>query len=190
MKGMELLLSISIGIGLSSACGFRVFIPLLVMSIASLSGHLALSSGFAWIGTTPALIAFATAAALEITGYYIPWVDNLLDTVATPASIIAGTIVMASGITDISPFLKWSLAIIAGGGMAALFQGTTALLRGKSSIITGGSGNFAVATAELGFSSVLSILSIAIPFFAGILCVVIAIFLVGRIFSSRKAEAR
>src|SRR6266699_2109248 len=110
---METLLSICVGIGLSAACGFRVFVPLLVMSIAALSGHLALAHGFEWIGSYPALVAFAVATCLEITGYYIPWVDHLLDTVATPAAIIAGTLVSASLVADVSPFLRWALAIIA-----------------------------------------------------------------------------
>src|SRR5215475_13958065 len=112
---METLLSICIGIGLSAACGFRVFVPLLAMSIAALSGHLTLAQGFAWIGSYPTLIAFSVATCLEIAGYYIPWVDHLLDTIATPAAIIAGTIVTASMVTDVSPFLKWTLAVIAGG---------------------------------------------------------------------------
>src|SRR6266568_2193185 len=127
---METLLSICVGIGLSAACGFRVFVPLLVMSIAALSGHLTLAHGFEWIGSYPALVAFAVATCLEIAGYYIPWVDHLLDTVATPVAIIAGTLVSASMVTDLSPFLKWTLAIIAGGGAAGMVQATTVLTRG------------------------------------------------------------
>src|SRR5215475_3116859 len=108
---METLSSICLGIGLSAACGFRVFVPLLVMSIASLSGHLTLAPGFQWIGTYPALITFSVATAVEIAGYYVPWVDHLLDTISTPAAIIAGTIVTASLVTGLSPFMKWTLAI-------------------------------------------------------------------------------
>src|SRR6266446_2543792 len=104
---METLLSIFVGIGLSAACGFRVFVPLLVMSIAAASGHLTLAQGFQWIGSYPALVAFSVATLLEIAGYYIPWVDHFLDAVATPAAIIAGTIVTASMVSGMSPFLKW-----------------------------------------------------------------------------------
>src|SRR6516165_5957955 len=107
---MEQLLSVCVGIGLSAACGFRVFVPLLVMSIASLSGHLTLAHGFAWIGTYPALISFSVATGLEIAGYYIPWLDHLLDTLATPAAIVAGTIVSASMVTNMDPMMKWTLA--------------------------------------------------------------------------------
>ena len=126
---METLLGIAVGIGLSAACGFRVFVPLLVMNLASLSGQLHLSSGFAWIGSYYATVAFGTATIVEVLGYYIPWFDHVLDIVATPAAIIAGTITTASLVTDMSPFLKWTLALIAGGGIAGLVQGTTVALR-------------------------------------------------------------
>src|SRR5438132_1158159 len=130
---METLLSVCLGIGLSAACGFRVFVPLLAMSIASLSGHLTLAHGFDWIRSFPALVTFCVATCLEIAGYYIPWVDNLLDTIATPVAIIAGTLVTASVVNDVSPLLRWTLAIIAGGGAAGLAQGTTVVARGASS---------------------------------------------------------
>ena len=103
---METLMSVCLGIGLSAACGFRIFVPMLAISIASLSGHLHLAHGFEWIGTYPALMAFSVATCLEIAGYYVPWIDHLLDTVATPAAIVAGTVATASVATDMSPFLK------------------------------------------------------------------------------------
>ncbi len=160
---METITGVLIGIGLSAACGFRVFVPLLVMSIASLSSHLTLASGFAWIGSYPALIAFSVAMCLEIAGYYIPWVDHLLDTIASPAAVVAGTIITASMVTNTSPFLKWTLAIIAGGGVAGLVQGTTVLARGLSTAGTGGLGNPLFATIELGGSLVMSIMAVLAP---------------------------
>ncbi len=160
---METLLSLCVGIGLSAACGFRVFVPLLAMSIAAHSGHLSLAPAFHWIASDAALISFAAATLLEIAGYYIPWVDNFLDTVATPAAIVAGTIITASMVTDVSPFLKWALAIIAGGGAAGVIQASTVLIRGASSAGTGGLAHPVIATAELGGSIITSILSILAP---------------------------
>src|SRR5687768_15254162 len=119
---MDLLLSACLGIGLAAACGFRIFVPLLVMSIAANSGHLGLAGGFEWIGTRPALIAFAVATLLEVLAYYVPWLDHLLDTAAVPIAIVAGVVVTASVVTDVSPLLRWSLAVIAGGGAAATTQ--------------------------------------------------------------------
>ena len=163
---LETFLSFLIGIGLSASCGFRVFVPMLVMSIAAISGHLTLASGFQWIGTYPALAAFAVATAAEIGGYYIPYVDHLLDVIAGPASAVAGTLVMASMVTGTSPFLRWSLAIIAGGGVAAAIQTMTALVRAGSTITTGGLANPVVATLETGGSTLFSILAIITPLIA------------------------
>jgi hypothetical protein len=178
---METLLSLCVGLGLSAACGFRVFIPPLILSLASLSGHLSLSPEFAWIGTWPALAAFSFATALEVTGYYVPWVDNLLDTIATPAAVVAGTIVTASLVTDMSPFLKWTLAVVAGGGAAGLIQGATVTTRAASSAGTGGLANPLLATVELGGSVVTSVLSLLAPLIVVGLLVVAAVLLVRKL---------
>jgi len=178
---METLLGIAVGIGLSAACGLRVFVPLLVMSLASLSGHLHLGSNFAWIGSYYAMAAFGTATIVEVLGYYIPWLDHVLDIVATPAAIIAGTIATASSVTDMSPFLKWTLALIAGGGIAGLVQGTTVALRAKSSVLTAGIGNPLVSTLELVGSIIIALLAILVP----ILCLALIASLC--IFVMRKA---
>jgi Domain of unknown function (DUF4126) len=168
---VDTVLSLLIGLGLAAACGFRVFVPLLIMSLASRAGvgHLTLGGNFAWIGSTPALIAFSAATLLEIAGYYIPWVDNLLDTVATPTAVVAGVLVTASSMTDVSPFLKWTLAVVAGGGTTAVFQGFTAMARHVSSFTTGGLGNPVLATAEAGGSALLSVLAITLPVLAFLL---------------------
>ena len=178
---METLLGICIGIGLSAASGLRVFVPLLVMSIASAAGHLTLGPGFAWIGSYPALIAFAVATVIEVGGYYIPWVDHLLDTIATPAAIVAGTVITASMVTDMSPFLKWSLAIIAGGGTAGVVQGATVLARGASTATTGGLGNPLVSTTELAGSIIASVLSLIAPVLVIAFIVVFAIVICWRL---------
>ena len=175
---MENLLNVCLGIGLSAACGFRVFIPLLVMSIASLGGHLPLAPGFQWIGTYPAFMVFATASILEIAAYYIPWVDNLMDSISGPAAVVAGILVAASSIIHMEPLLKWALALIAGGGTAAIFHGSTALLRGASTALTGGISNHAVATAELGIASGLSILAIALPLLSMIVIFALLFFII------------
>ncbi|HSQ75495.1 MAG TPA: DUF4126 domain-containing protein [Bacteroidota bacterium] len=179
---METAVSIALGIGLAAAAGFRVFIPLLALSIAGLTNTLELSQGFAWIGTIPALIAFGTATVVEVAAYYIPWVDNILDSIATPAAVVAGTIASASVITDISPLLKWVLALIGGGGIAGLIQGATVLARAKSSVVTAGLGNPVVATAELGGSIFTTVLSFLAPF----LTIILVLLVCGLIFASAR----
>jgi len=183
---MEFLLSASIGLGLAAACGFRVFVPLLAMSIAANGGHLQLAKGFAWIGSDIALAAFAFATVCEIAGYYIPWVDNFLDSVATPAAIVAGSVITASMVTDVSPFLKWSLAIIGGGGAAGIIQASTVLTRGASSISTAGLANPILATMELGGAVVTSIMAILLPFFALFLVGFVIFFLTRKVFRRKN----
>lgn len=179
---METLLSIFVGVGLSAACGFRIFVPLLVMSIASLTGNLTLAPDFEWIGTYPALAAFAIATLFEIAAYYVPWIDNLLDTVAIPAATVAGTIVMASAVSEMSPFLKWALAVIVGGGVAGTIQGFTSITRIASTATTGGVGNPVVSTVEAGGSIAMSILAIAVPVLAALAVLVIIFFAVRKIY--------
>jgi hypothetical protein len=169
---METLLSICLGIGLSAACGFRVFVPLLALSVAAHAGHVHLSSGFQWIASDAALIAFGAATVAEIAAYYIPWVDHALDVIAAPVAVVAGVLVTASLVTDMSPLLKWTLAVIAGGGAAGLVQGGTMLVRGASSATTAGFGNPIVATIELAGAAAISILSLLAPFLvAGLLLI-------------------
>ena len=174
---METLFGLIIGIGLSAACGFRVFVPLLGLSLASMTGHLTLGQGFEWIGSWPAFVAFATATVFEIGAYYVPWLDHLMDTLTTPAAIVAGTIMTASLVGNLSPFLKWTLAIIAGGGVAGMVQAGTVLLRGASSATTGGFGNFLVSTGEATGSILTTILALILPvaglFLVALLCVLI-----------------
>ncbi len=169
----ETVLSVLVGVALAAACGFRVFVPMLVMSIASYTGHLSLSSGFEWTGSLPALIAFGVATAFEIAGYYVPWVDHILDVIAAPAAVVAGIIAMASSVVGMSPFLQWTLAIIAGGGVAGLIQTFTGVTRLTSTATTGGIGNPVVSTAEAGGSVTLSILAIVLPLVAAAIVLVI-----------------
>ena len=170
---MDLFLSLCVGIGLSAACGFRIFVPLLVMSIAAKAGRLDFVPAFDWMGSDVALITFAVATCLEIAAYYIPWVDNVLDTIATPAAIVAGTIATASMVGGMDPFLKWTLAVIAGGGAAGLVQGASVVTRGASTATTGGIGNPIFATIEFGGSILMSVLAVIAPIVAIVFLIVI-----------------
>ena len=159
----DLALSIVLGIALAAATGFRVFLPMLIVSSAAYAGHLQLDSSFAWLGTPSALTMLSVAALAEVLAYYVPVIDNLLDTLATPAALIAGTIVSAAVITDVPPMVKWTAAVIAGGGTAGLTQGLTAILRAHSTVLTGGLGNSVIATAELGGAVLISFLALVAP---------------------------
>ena len=162
----ESLLGIGVGLALAAAAGFRVFVPLVVLSLTARGGWVELSSSFAWLGTTSASFALGTAMILEIAAYYVPFFDNLLDTLAAPVAVLAGMVASASLLTDLPPWLQYSIAIIGAGGTAGVVHASTSLLRLKSSAVTAGFGNPILATLELGGSIVIALLAVIAPLLA------------------------
>ena len=160
---LESLLSIALGIGLAAAAGFRIFVPLLAAGVAARTGFLPLTDGFQWLASTPALLTLGTAAVVEVLAYYIPGVDHVLDVLAGPAAIGAGVVASASDMADIPQAVMWPVAIIAGGGVAGLTKGSTALLRAKSGVMTAGLANPIVATVETVGATGIAILAIVVP---------------------------
>ena len=171
----ELLYALGAGLGLAAACGLRVFAPLLVLGLAARFTPLPLSSGFAWAESTPALIALGAATLLEISAYYVPWLDHALDSVATPAALLAGAVAVAAVMGDLPPWLRWIVAIVGGGGLAGLTQMASVLLRIKSTATTGGLGNPVVATAEWVGSFALAVIAVALPLLALAVAVVLVV---------------
>ena len=145
---METLIGVLIGIGLSAASGLRVFIPLLGLSIAGYYNVVPLGENFAWLASWQAMLAFGVASILEVGAYYIPWLDHALDVVLAPAAAIAGTLMTASTLGDTSPLLKWSFALIAGGGVSSMVHFGSSALRAAVSLPTGGLGNPVVSSGE------------------------------------------
>jgi len=166
MSNFDLPVSIVLGVSLAAATGFRIFLPMLIVSLAAYSGHLPLDNNFAWLATPSALATLSVAAVAEILAYYVPAVDNLLDALAAPAALVAGVVVSAAVMTDVPPLVKWTAAVIAGGGVAGLTQGVTTILRAKSTILTGGVGNAVISTAELGGALLVTLLALAAPLVA------------------------
>ena len=165
----ETILSIFLGIGLSASAGFRVFLPLFALSLASYFDVWELNASWSWIASTTAIITLGIATLVEIAAYYIPFVDNLLDTVAVPLATLAGTAMMVSTVADLSPTITWVLAIIAGGGTAAAVKSSASATRLGSTVSTAGFGNPVVSTIETGSSIFMSIISIFLPILAIIL---------------------
>jgi len=185
---METFLSVLIGVGLAAAAGFRVFVPLLGVGLAARFDLLPLAESFEWMGSTAALVTFGAATLLEVGAYYVPWIDNLLDTVATPAAIVAGVVLTAAVITDLDPMLRWTLALVAGGGTASIFQSVTAGTRGISTATTGGLANPIVSTGEAILSGVLSVLAVLVPV-AAVLLVAVLLAVVLRRMAGRRERA-
>lgn len=174
---VEIVAAVAGGLALAAAAGLRVFVPVLAVSIAGYTGHLALTPGTAWLATLPALVALAVAVVLEVAAYFVPVLDHALDALAAPLAVAGGILVSASVFVDLPPMLRWALAIVAGGGSAGLVHGATALVRLKSTTLTGGLLNPAVAGVELGGAVSLALLALLLPLVALLLAVVLVILL-------------
>lgn len=185
---MDIVFGIIIGVCLAAAVGFRIFVPLLILSLGSMAEYVTLSESYLWIGTVPAMIAFGVATILEIVGYYVPWMDNMLDTISTPLAPIAGVVAAGSVIVDVDPLVSWTVAIILGGGTSLSVELLTVKARALSSFFTGGFGNSIVASGELFFSTFISILAIVVPILA-FLFILFLIFMIKRL-TKRESEAQ
>lgn len=179
---MDALLGILVGVSLAAACGFRVFVPMLVASVAVRAEYVSVIESFDWLGSDIAVTTLSVAAIAEVIAYFVPWLDNALDSLATPAAVVAGTLLSGSMMVELDPALRWSLALIAGGGAAGIIQGSSVVTRAASTMTTAGVGNPVVSAGEITSSSVLAVLAIAAP--------VVAILLVVAVIGVILAKAR
>jgi hypothetical protein len=185
----DTILSIFLGVGLAASVGFRVFLPLFALSLASYFGIWELNDNWQWIGSLVAVLTLGVATLLEIFAYFIPWFDNLLDSIAVPLAAIAGTAVMVSTVADLDPVITWSLAIIAGGGTATAIKGAGATGRLASTATTGGLANPVLATVETGTAVVVTAASIFAPILAAVLVIIILI-IIFRIYRSLRPKSK
>ena len=187
---MSTLLAVALGLGLATAAGLRVFVPIFGAGLAAHLGYIPLNAGFTWLSDTPALVAFGTATVLEVVAYYVPWLDHALDAITTPAAVVAGVVASAAVVTDLPPALRWGVAIIGGGGAAGLMQALSVATRLKSTLATGGLGNPVVSTAETIGSAGIVVLAVFLPLVCLLLLVAIGVAFyrwVGRLTWRRRA---
>ncbi|WP_313028508.1 DUF4126 domain-containing protein [Soonwooa sp.] len=175
-------ISIFVGIGLAAATGFRVFLPMFAVSLASYYHWIPANESFQWLASLPALITTGVATVVEILAYYIPYIDNILDSISIPLATIAGSVLFASQYMGLDGVSEWALALIAGGGTAATIASGFAGTRVASTATTGGIGNHVVATTETAGASVMSIFALALPVLAFIFAIglVVLVFIFGR----------
>ena len=191
MNWFHLILAVSMGISLSAACGFRVFVPLLAVSLAVRYAGLGVNDSFSWVGSDAALICLSVATVVEMLAYYIPLVDHALDAVNTPLALIAGAVITCGLLPDMPDFAQWSIGIIGGAGTAGAIQTGTASLRGVSTATTATIGNPILATLENILSILGAILAIVVPVIAiiGLLIIGYILYRIIRRLRSRKPQA-
>jgi len=186
----EILTAVALGIGLSASTGFRVFVPMLVASVAAHFGILPLSDSFHWMGSWAAIISFGTATVMEIAAYYIPFVDNLLDTITTPLAIGAGTLLMTSVLPVDNELVRWITGFVVGGGAAATIQSGSVVSRLTSSKLTAGAGNPIVSTGENIAALGGSVLSLFIPVIIAALFIIAAFAIFRMLYLWRRRKKR
>ena len=133
------------------------------------------------------IFLLGVATLSEFFGYYVPWIDNLLDTIASPGSVAAGflmTVMILEGNTD--PILQWRLAIIAGGGVAGVIQGATVATRATSTFMTAGLGNPVIATGENFATIILTILALLFPIMACLIVFILIYYGLSKLINNRK----
>lgn len=175
-----------LGVALSAGSGFRVFIPLLVSNLAAKFGLVNVSDNFQWMTSNSTTIVLMVASVVEIASYYITFIDNLLDSIALPASVVAGTLLTTQFLKINDPTLQWGLGILAGGGVAGTIQAGTSLIRLGSTKFTGGIGNSFFSTFENFLSIGISLVSLWIPLIMGVLAILFVFWLLKKIFSKKK----
>lgn len=174
---VEYILGLFLGIGLAASVGFRVFVPLFVLSLAAHFDMVTLNENWMWVGGKPALILLGVATIVESLAYLIPILDNLLDTIALPLATLAGTLIVVATSIDMSPVFLWTLAIIAGGGTATAVKGVTSSTRLVSTASTGGVANPLISSVETGTSAVVSIVTIFLPIIGFLIAMILFFYL-------------
>jgi len=170
---LQFFTALCIGITLSAASGFRIFLPALILSIGTINGHLLLTPELAWLGTYPAVLVFAIATIIEIIASYIPLVDSFLKSTAIPIVFLLGTILTAALLPDLAPVVRWTLALVLGGGTASIVDIITTFLRLTSTTLTAGLGNPILSTVEILIALILSLLGLLLPILALILVILL-----------------
>ncbi len=157
---------IVMAVALSACCGFKVFVPPLVLSVFAKAGLLVhLGENYAWLATWPAIAVLGLATVVETVAYFVPAVNNALDTIKIPIAAIAGALTASAAMSsaELSPLVRWSMAIIVGGGGAAAVSAGMAGLRSVLTTTTAGVGSSIQNVFESIISFCLSILSILGP---------------------------
>ena len=123
MDSIPLVISqVVMGIGLAASAGLRAFLPLLIVGVAGRFEVLPLSDTFDWLASTPALVVFGVAVVVEVLADKFPVVDSALDSIQVFVKPVAGTILAASVITELSPLQTAVLALATGGVVAGGVQ--------------------------------------------------------------------
>jgi hypothetical protein len=157
---------LAMGLSLAACTGLRAFLPLFAAGLAGRLEWIPLTSHFEWLESTPALIVFGVAVVAEFVADKVPWFDHLLDLVQSFVKPIAGVIVVAAVLHELSPLQGAVLALVLGAGVAGAVHLGKANLRLLSTASTGGLANPVVSVVEEGGAWSLALAAIVVPLIA------------------------
>lgn len=189
MEIVQIILAVSMGIALAASCGFRVFVPLLVVAFSVRLGGVHVNDNLSWIGSDIALWCLGSATLVEILAYYIPFCDNVLDMITGPLALLAGTIIVSGMMPDLPAYMQWGVGIVGGAGAAGVVQAGTTAVRGASTATTAGIGNPVVSTVENTMATIGAVLAVVVPILAVVLLIVLGILCVWIVRKIRRRKA-
>jgi hypothetical protein len=186
---MELLTGIFTAFGLSASAGLNAYIPLLAVGLlARYTNLLNLTQPWDTLANPWIILMLCVLVIIEMLADKLPAVNHINDLIQTFIRPAAGAIAFAASanvVTDVSPVLALASGLLVAGTVHLTKSG---VVRPAITATTGGAGNVPVSIAEDVISTVLSILAIVIPILIGTLLVVVASFIIWRIWGRMNQE--
>lgn len=186
---MDLLTGIFTAFGLSASAGLNAYIPLLVVGLlARYTQLLKLSQPWDTLASPWIILLLCALIIVEMLADMTPLVNHLNDLIQTIVRPVAGAIAFAASadvVTDVSPVLALAAGLLVAGTVHVTKAG---VVRPAVTATTGGAGNVPVSIAENITSTVLSIVAVILPIIIGTLLVVIASFIVWRIWKKMDRD--
>jgi hypothetical protein len=187
---MVILLHVALGASLASCTGLRAFLPLFLVGLAARFGvHLPLNESFAWLSSTPALIAFGSASVLELLGDKFPAVDHVLDTCGTVVRPVAGILAVACILNKLPPLYAVAVGLILGAPISFGFNALKGGTRALSTVFTLSSLNPLLSFIEDAIVVAVTVLSFLLPIIAMGIMIILAITLY-RLLKNAKGRRR
>ncbi len=163
--------SLILGVSLAAACGLRAFLPLFVAGMAARLGFVDLGEAFQWLCATPCLLALGVGVVVELLADKVPFLNHLLDLIATPVRTGAGMLVVAATLVDVPTWIVALLALIVGGGIALTVHLARAGMRVTSTAASAGAATPAVSLLEDVVAAVVAVCSVVFWLFAIVVAV-------------------
>ncbi len=174
--------SLAMGIGLAACAGIRAWLPLLMAGGLARWGVIELGNSFQFISSDRALILFGIATVIEILGDKIPAVDHTLDSISTVLRPVAGSVLAASVLWQVSdPLTALTLGVAVGAPTSLVPHAAKSVLRAASTTLTGGLANPLISVLEDVLAFGLFLLTVLVPVAVAVTLVVIAALVLRRL---------